>query len=57
MADRQTVNGLRDNALFARSVKRLYGAERMEYACDRYRALYDLHSKTYGDGGDLKSVV
>ena len=51
MADRQTVNGLRDNALFARSVKRLYGAERMEYACDRYRALYDLHSKTYGDGG------
>ena len=51
MADRKTIEGLANSADFAQLVQRLYGDGKLEYQIDRYRQIYDIHSKKYGEGG------
>lgn len=50
MTTRQTVADLKNNAVFRNSVRRLYGESKLDYECKRYQELYDLHTKTYGEG-------
>ncbi len=51
MADRKIIDKLETYSDFENTVNRLYGQDKLKYQIDRYRNLYDLHSKKYGEGG------
>ncbi|MDE6471678.1 MAG: galactokinase [Clostridia bacterium] len=50
MAERKIIEKVMSEE-FASIVKRLYGEDKLEYQTKRYKDLYDVHSKKYGDGG------
>lgn len=55
MADRKFVANLANDADFAEKVKILYGEDKLDYQAGRYLAIYDLHSKKFGEGGTFYS--
>ncbi len=50
MAGANTIEKLTSEE-FISIVKRLYGADKLEYQTRRYKELYNVHSKKYGEGG------
>lgn len=55
MADRNYINGLAENAEFAKKIKLLCGEGKFDYQVKRYRDIYDMHSAKYGEGGAFYS--
>lgn len=55
MENKFLANNLVNNSNFKKAVKSLYGQDKMAYEADRYAYIYDLHTKSYGEGGEFYS--
>ena len=55
--DSTIINSLIENKKFLDNCELLYGKGNEKYQAKRYKNLYQIHSKTYGEGGVFRKVL